>query len=79
MGNYVFSADVLIDAVIRDAADETSAHDLGGNIIPDLVERGQACVWDFAQQQDPRGERARPRATGATSGRSTPTTTRTWT
>jgi len=48
MGNYVFSADVLIDAVVRDAADETSAHDIGGNIIPDLVERGQACVWDFA-------------------------------
>ena len=48
MGNYVFTADVLIDAVIRDAADETSAHDIGGNIIPTLVERGQACVWDFA-------------------------------
>ncbi len=48
MGNYVFSADVLIDAVTRDAADERSAHDLGGNIIPALVERGQACVWDFA-------------------------------
>ena len=48
MGNYVFTADVLIDAVTRDAADESSAHDLGGNIIPALVERGQACVWDFA-------------------------------
>ena len=79
MGNYVFSADVLIDAVTRDAADETSAHDLGGNIIPDLVERGQACVWDFANSNMPRRERARSRATGATSGRSTPTTTRTWT
>ena len=51
MGNYVFSADVLIDAVIRDAADETSAHDIGGNIIPELVERGQACVWDFANSK----------------------------
>ena len=48
MGNYVFSADVLIDAVTRDAADEGSAHDLGGNVIPALVDRGQACVWDFA-------------------------------
>ena len=61
MGNYVFSADVLIDAVTRDAADESSAHDLGGNIIPALVERGQACVWDFANSTDPRRERARPR------------------
>jgi glucose-1-phosphate adenylyltransferase len=51
MGNYVFSADVLIDAVTRDAGDATSAHDLGGNIIPDLVERGQACVWDFANSR----------------------------
>ncbi len=51
MGNYVFSADVLIDAVTRDAADETSAHDLGGNIIPELVERGEACVWDFANSK----------------------------
>jgi glucose-1-phosphate adenylyltransferase len=51
MGNYVFSADVLIEAVTRDAADATSAHDLGGNIIPDLVERGQACVWDFANSR----------------------------
>jgi glucose-1-phosphate adenylyltransferase len=53
MGNYVFSADVLIDAVTRDAADSTSAHDIGGNIIPDLVERGQACVWDFANSAVP--------------------------
>ena len=53
MGNYIFSADVLIDAVTRDAADETSAHDLGGNIIPELVERGQACVWDFANSKIP--------------------------
>ena len=53
MGNYIFSADVLIDAVTRDAADPTSAHDLGGNIIPELVERGQACVWDFANSKVP--------------------------
>ena len=48
MGNYVFTADVLRDAVTRDAADESSSHDLGGNIIPALVERGEAYVWDFA-------------------------------
>jgi glucose-1-phosphate adenylyltransferase len=53
MGNYVFTADALIDAVTRDAADESSAHDLGGNIIPALVDRGQACVWDFANSNIP--------------------------
>jgi glucose-1-phosphate adenylyltransferase len=49
MGNYVFDAKVLIDAVTEDAADEGSNHDIGGNIIPMLVGRGQAQVFDFAQ------------------------------
>ena len=78
MGNYVFTADVLIDAVTRDAADEGSAHDLGGDIIPMLVERGEAYVYDFREQRGA-GRPSATRATGATSGRSTPTTTRTWT
>jgi glucose-1-phosphate adenylyltransferase len=53
MGNYVFSTQALIDAVTVDAADETSRHDLGGNIIPSLVERGTAQVWDFADSRVP--------------------------
>ena len=61
MGNYVFSADVLRDAVTRDAADKSSAHDLGGDIIPALVERGEAYVWDFAKSDVP-GSSERDRA-----------------
>jgi glucose-1-phosphate adenylyltransferase len=53
MGNYVFSTDVLRDIVVADAADETSKHDIGGNIIPALVERGEACVYDFSQNVVP--------------------------
>ncbi len=53
MGNYVFSADVLVDAVTRDAADPDSAHDVGGNLIPMLVERGEAQVYDFTENQVP--------------------------
>jgi glucose-1-phosphate adenylyltransferase len=53
MGNYVFSADVLIDAVTQDAADSTSAHDVGGNLIPMLVERGEAQVYDFTENEVP--------------------------
>jgi glucose-1-phosphate adenylyltransferase len=53
MGNYVFSADVLIDAVTRDAADPDSAHDVGGNLIPMLVERGEAQVYDFSENRVP--------------------------
>jgi glucose-1-phosphate adenylyltransferase len=49
MGNYVFDTSVLIDAVTEDAGDENSKHDIGGNIIPMLVSRGQAKVFDFAK------------------------------
>jgi len=47
MGNYVFSTEVLVDAVTTDAADELSNHDIGGNLIPALVARGEAQVYDF--------------------------------
>jgi glucose-1-phosphate adenylyltransferase len=47
MGIYVFSTDVLKDALHRDAKDEGSRHDLGGNLIPMLVGDGQALAYDF--------------------------------
>jgi glucose-1-phosphate adenylyltransferase len=53
MGNYVFSADVLREAVTRDAEDDSSAHDVGGNIIPMLVEQGGAEVYDFSRNKVP--------------------------
>jgi len=53
MGNYVFRTDALIDAVSTDAADPESKHDLGGNIIPMMVERGDAEVYDFQDNDVP--------------------------
>ena len=53
MGNYVFRTDTLIEAVSLDAKDEDSKHDLGGNIIPMMVERGEAEVYDFADNDVP--------------------------
>jgi glucose-1-phosphate adenylyltransferase len=53
MGNYIFSADALIDAVTRDAEDESSKHDMGGNIVPALVARGEAHVYDFSRNEVP--------------------------
>ena len=47
MGNYIFQADVLRRAVIADAEDTDSAHDMGGNIIPALVATEEAFVYDF--------------------------------
>ena len=53
MGNYVFTTKCLVDAVTTDAADDSSAHDLGGSIIPALVKEGQAAVYDFADNDVP--------------------------
>ena len=53
MGNYVFTTRTLVDAVTKDAADESSKHDLGGSIIPMLVEAGEADVYDFADNEVP--------------------------
>ncbi|MFG1677832.1 glucose-1-phosphate adenylyltransferase [Micromonospora sp. NPDC049282] len=53
MGNYVFSTRALCEAVERDAADKSSKHDMGGSIIPMLVERGEANVYDFKDNDVP--------------------------
>lgn len=47
MGNYVFDADVLVDAVTRDATLEGSRHDMGGDIVPAFVAQNDAYVYDF--------------------------------
>jgi glucose-1-phosphate adenylyltransferase len=47
MGNYVFDADALVEAVTRDADLDDSAHDMGGDIVPAFVRREQAAVYDF--------------------------------
>jgi glucose-1-phosphate adenylyltransferase len=61
MGIYVFSTEVLVDAVTADADDPSSSHDLGSSIVPMLVGRGEAGVYDFASNEVP-GARERERA-----------------
>lgn len=53
MGNYVFSTKTLVDAVQEDALDDKSDHDMGGNIVSNLVETGQAAVYDFSRNEVP--------------------------
>jgi glucose-1-phosphate adenylyltransferase len=53
MGNYVFDTDVLVDALHKDADDDSSRHDMGGNIIPMLVRDGCAQAYDFYLNQVP--------------------------
>ncbi|MGA8847013.1 MAG: glucose-1-phosphate adenylyltransferase [Nocardioides sp.] len=47
MGNYVFDADALVEAVTRDATTTGSLHDMGGDIVPAFVRRDQAAVYDY--------------------------------
>jgi len=53
MGNYMFTTEVLLDALHADAGDARSSHDMGGNIVPMLVAARQAHVYDFADNNIP--------------------------
>jgi glucose-1-phosphate adenylyltransferase len=53
MGNYIFRADVLHEVVTADAEKEDSRHDMGGDIIPALVDRGEAWVYNFLTNEVP--------------------------
>ena len=53
MGNYVFSSQVLMDALISDAARE-GEHDFGRTIIPALLgERKKLYAYDFMKNEIP--------------------------
>ena len=61
MGNYVFDVDALVEAVESDAERPESNHDMGGDIVPYFVERGEAGVYDFKDNDVP-GSTERDRA-----------------
>jgi glucose-1-phosphate adenylyltransferase len=47
MGNYVFTTQIMLDALHADATNPSSHHDMGRDIIPALVSTGDAAVYDF--------------------------------
>jgi glucose-1-phosphate adenylyltransferase len=53
MGNYVFTAQALIDAIEHDGMLEDSSHDMGGDIVPWMVSRDDASVYDFTYNEIP--------------------------
>ena len=53
MGNYAFSTDALVEALRQDAENPESLHDMGGDIIPMLVDRKEAAVYDFRRNDVP--------------------------
>jgi glucose-1-phosphate adenylyltransferase len=53
MGNYVFDAKALVEAVTQDSENDGSKHDMGGDIVPYFVNRGEAAVYDFKDNDVP--------------------------
>jgi len=53
MGNYVFTTDALLEALEADAERLDTHHDMGGDIIPYFVNRGEAAVYDFTANDVP--------------------------
>ena len=51
MGNYIFSKDVLISALVE--AQQKKQHDFGAHILPDLVKSGKLFAYDFATNTIP--------------------------
>ncbi len=47
MGIYIFNAPVLVDQLERDAADETSSHDFGKDILPYLINKAKVYAHRF--------------------------------
>ncbi|NBU39786.1 MAG: glucose-1-phosphate adenylyltransferase [Planctomycetia bacterium] len=50
MGIYCFSADFLLDALRRDAADGGSRHDFGHDILPKVIDRHAVQAFSFRDE-----------------------------
>ncbi len=53
MGNYLFNADTLRELLFENAAVEDTRHDIGGDLIPMMVQKGDAHVYDFTKNRIP--------------------------
>ena len=52
MGNYIFSRQPLVDALVADARRSTD-HDFGRSIIPEMVPAGRVFAYDFQLNEVP--------------------------
>jgi glucose-1-phosphate adenylyltransferase len=53
MGNYVFSTRMLLRLLHDDAADESSGHDFGHDILPKLAGKAEIFAYDFQTSRIP--------------------------
>lgn len=47
MGNYIFNTEFLFEELRKDAEDESSEHDFGKNIIPNIINNHKVCAYRF--------------------------------
>ncbi len=52
MGIYVFSVPLLYDLLMQDAANATSQHDFGKNIIPGMIEKQKVIAYRFRDKNE---------------------------
>ncbi|MDZ4344573.1 MAG: glucose-1-phosphate adenylyltransferase [Candidatus Binatia bacterium] len=53
MGNYLFNTESLVQTLVTDARQESSAHDFGRNILPALIDEQRAYAYDFRKNGVP--------------------------
>ncbi len=53
MGNYVFSTDLLVRELYKDAENPDSSHDFGKDILPSLVGKADLYAYDFQTNEIP--------------------------
>jgi len=50
MGVYLFSTQVLLEALKEDAEDDSSSHDFGRDVLPKLMGRRRVVAYDFVDE-----------------------------
>jgi glucose-1-phosphate adenylyltransferase len=50
MGVYLFSTSVLLEALKKDAGDDSSSHDFGRDVLPKLMGRRHVVAYDFVDE-----------------------------
>jgi glucose-1-phosphate adenylyltransferase len=50
MGVYLFNTGILIEALRRDAADPSSSHDFGHDVLPALAREARVIAYDFMDE-----------------------------
>ncbi|MDR1472166.1 MAG: glucose-1-phosphate adenylyltransferase [Synergistaceae bacterium] len=53
MGNYIFSREILEEAILTDSQDDSSTHDFGRDILPGICGKCKMMAYDFSNNVIP--------------------------